>query len=332
MAPSASAAELPPHLSCLIYRSNGVYSLAEAASAGDVAVLQARLAEGADPNQVDERGDSVLHLAARGHSLRALELLLAAGADPTARDAQGRLPAQLCQQADGQRVLQQGERARERELRLCRLITRADEARVRAALAEGVNPNARSADRSGSLLHYAVSLGHASVVRALLEAGADVNATTVSHRQTPLHIAAGHGDLPVLNLLLAAGADPMRTSGNGSYPLHDAIWRRHLDAVRLLLPAYAAVNFCPRGGPHGSPLSMAIFYGRSEILRAFLDAGFNPNDPRLVDEPPLILAVSRGHADCVKLLLEAGADRKARDSRGKTAADYATAAMAPLLR
>ncbi len=331
LAAPSGAGEMSPRLLKLIERSNGVYSVAEAAAAGDTDVLKARLAEGADPNEVDEEGNCPLHHAAGGKSDLALNLLLKAGADPLATNAEGKTPRQICRHEALSSCLQTAEKARERELALCKLITRADVTGVRAALAEGVNPNARSADRVGSLLLYAVSLGHASVVRALLEAGAEVDAITTRGGRTSLHIAASNGDMAVLRELMAAKPNPLLPSANGAYPLHDAVWNRRLEAVRLLLPAYAHINFNPRGGPHGSPLAMAIHYGRTDIVRAFLEAGFNPNDARLAGDPPLIQAVRSGHADCVKLFLEAGADKQMKDAHGKMAADYAQGDLLSLL-
>ncbi len=324
-----SGVVLPP---ALAHRSNGVHSVLEAAAAGNTAILEARLAEGANPSQVDEMGNSPLHYAAKGKSARALELLLAAGADPAIRDAQGRTPREVCRHVAFIGPLMAAEEARLRELALDALVVAGDEAGVRAALAQGVSANARSADNEGTMLLQAIMLGHAGVVSALIEGGADVNAPTVHGRLTPLHLAATKGDAELIRILLAARANPMLQSENGAYPLHDAIWKKKLAAVRALLPAYADINFSPKGGPHGSPLNMALSYGREEVLRAFLEAGFNPNDLRLKAEPPLILAVRSGSAACVKLLLEAAADKQMKDARGKTAADYASADLAPLLR
>ncbi len=63
----------------MLHRSNGVYSLHEATAAGDTQALTTRLQEGANPNEMDENGDSPLHLAARGQSPQVLNLLLRAG-------------------------------------------------------------------------------------------------------------------------------------------------------------------------------------------------------------------------------------------------------------
>ncbi len=322
-------AVLPP---ALAHRSNGVYSLLEAAAAGDEATIEARLAEGGNPSQVDELGNSPLHYAAKGKSARALQLLIVAGADPALRDAKGRTPREVCCHAEFIAPLQAAEEARLRELELDALVDKGDEAAVRALIAQGVSANARSANNEGTLLLHAVLRGHAGVVNALIEGGADVNAPTFHGRLTPLHMAAAKGDAALIRTLLAARANPMLQSENGAYPLHDAIWKKNLEAVRALLPSYADINFSPKGGPHGSPLNMALSYGNVEVLRAFLEAGFNPNDMRLRPEPPLILAVRSGSAGCVQLLLDAAADKQMKDARGKTAADYASAELAPLLR
>ncbi len=315
-----------------VHRSNSVYSVLEAAAAGDVATLEARLAEGDSPSEVDELGNSPLHYAARGSSPRALELLLAAGADAALRDACGRTPRQVCRHVAFLRPLQEAEQLRQRELELADHVAQGNVPAVRAALAAGVNPNALTADNRGPLLLLAIARGHAGVVQALLEAGADVNAVTRHGRLSALHIAATRGDAPLIRTLLEAKADPMLQAENGAYPLHDAVWARKTEAVRALLPAYAGSNFNPSGGPHGSPLSMAISYKREACVRAFVEAGFNPNDERLKDEPPLILAVRSGSPCCVQLLLEAGADKQVRDAAGKSAVDYASAALEPLLR
>ncbi len=313
-------------------RSNAVYSVLEAAAAGDAAALEARLAAGENPSQRDELGNSPLHYAAQGNSVRVLQLLLEAGADTAARDALGRTPRELCRHASLMHQLELAEARRLRELEADALIARGDEAGLRKALAAGVSPDARSEDNEGFLLLHAVMKGHAGMVSALLEAGAKVNAVTVERRQSALHLAAGRGDTALIRQLLEAGADPMLQTTNGAYALHDAVWARRLEAVRVLLPAYASVNFSPKGGPHDTPLNMAIVYGRDEYVQAFLEAGFNPNDARLKGEPPLILAVRHEREGCVRLLLEAGADKQTPDGHGKTAMDYATASLVPLLR
>ncbi len=330
---SAPAARgLTPAQRKLIHRSNGVYSLLEAAAAGDAATLSRRLRAGDDPNQADEFGNRPLHLAAQGQSVELIRLLLEAGADSSARNAAGQTPRQLCRQKDMLRLLTQAEGGRQRELKAFELLERGDARGLRAALRLGLDPNARSADGTSCLLLKAVENGRQEVLRALLEAHARLDVlTTTGDRPGALHLAARRGDAATIRQLLEAGADPMLRAGNGAYALHDAVWYRKLEAVRALLPAYKGSNFNPDGGRHGFPVNQAIQRGGEDFLRAFIEAGFSPNDPRFRDAQPLIIAVRSGREGCVRLLLEAGANPNARDSRGRMAADYASETLAPLL-
>lgn len=69
-----------PARSELVYRSNGVYSLLEAAACGNLEVMQVRISEGCNVNQQDEQGNTALHLAAMAGQLKAAQLLLKSGA------------------------------------------------------------------------------------------------------------------------------------------------------------------------------------------------------------------------------------------------------------
>lgn len=77
----------------------------------------------------------------------------------------------------------------------------------------------------------------------------------------------------------------------------------------------------------------AAQWGSVEQMKAAVAA-----EPTLINAPdengytPLHLAAQRGDADLVKVLLQAGADKSARDAAGKTAADYAVGDVAELLK
>ena len=67
-----------------------------------------------------------------------------------------------------------------------------------------------------------------------------------------------------------------------------------------------------------APLHLAISFSRNEIARYLLTKGANANLQRPIDGAvPLIVAANKGNPDCVKLLLEYGADVHAKlaDSR-----------------
>ena len=99
-------------------------------------------------------------------------------------------------------------------------------------------------------------------------------------------------------------------------PLHEAVKRDNLDAVRLLLELGADVNARDRDGD--TPLHEAATWGRPEIARLLLDAGADVNARRDNGDPVLHDAVNTNaeqsrKAKTVRALLDAGADVNARD-------------------
>lgn len=101
-------------------------------------------------------------------------------------------------------------------------------------------------------------------------------------------------------------------------------------AVRLLLQAGANPTLSNNDmGEDSTPLHAAAAAGRPGILQALLDAWPAGQLSAAVNQPgengwtPLMLAARRGSADCVRLLLEQGADVAAKNAQGRTAADIA---------
>ncbi len=75
---------------------------------------------------------------------------------------------------------------------------------------------------------------------------------------TPQHHAA-------LDYLLAAGADPSAASSDGWAPLHTAALTGNVDLARRLLDAGASREGQLLGTKGGSPLALALFYGKREV-------------------------------------------------------------------
>lgn len=302
-------------------RSNGVYSVYEAARAGDKETLQARLREGEPPNGCNELGDTPLHLAAQGGQVEIVTCLLEAGADPLATDAAGHIPSQTAANDACREACLKYEALRHKELELFPLVRSGQNDALKAALDAGANPNALSQDNSLSLLAEAVLAGSTESVRLLLTAGANPNYTRPDSKSL-LHLAAAAGQVEAISLLLSAGADALARAGNGAMPIHDAIWAGRTQAAIALVPAYASVGYNPDGWGNGYPISMAIQRGNAEVVQALLQAGLDPNAPAFAAEPLTVQAARQNRAGILQMLLQAGADKTARDSAGKTAEDY----------
>lgn len=63
--------------------------------------------------------------------------------------------------------------------------------------------------------------------------------------------------------------------------------------------------------------------GDKVVVDLFLTAGMSPNLRNSVEDPILIIAVSKGHAEIVKLLISKGADVNGKDTHGWTALIFA---------
>lgn len=66
-----------------------------------------------------------------------------------------------------------------------------------------------------------------------------------------------------------------------------------------------------------NPLHLACIHGRQDVARYLLEQGLSPNVPTKDElSSPLILAASKGHAQCVEILLQRGADLVGQDKAG----------------
>lgn len=312
-------------------RTNAVWSVCEAAQCGDIQTLQQRIQEGETINTKDEQGNSPLHLAAAGGHSNMVIALLENGADPLATNKAGKRPAEIASNDAARQACEAGEAPRRKEIALFTAVNQGRVDEVRQALGEGVNPNALSEDNQHSLLSAAVLAGQTQVAQALLEAGANVLYIEPNSRNV-LNYAAAGGKVEMVQLLLSFGADPMLHTNHGAYPIHDAIWSGKTSTAIALIPCYKAVRFSPDGKGNGYPICMAISRGNMEVVKAFLEAGLDPNDRLFADNPLLIQAVKSNRTAIAQLLLEAGADKNAKDKSGKRAIDYAQNELAKLLK
>ena len=349
-------------------RSNGVYSLFEAARVGDMDTFERRLNEQLGVKEEDEKeevsssvkgrqknkkkkktrlvlrsgvvlpcvnetnelGETLLHLAAAANNPRMVRVLLFYGADPMIRDKGGRTPEQLAHGDAVMHLFQKACAGRKAELAFLSAIQDKNKEAVETAIDSGVNINALSEDKEQNALSTALRAHWAEGVKILLRAGANPNAVRKDGK-TMLHVAAAESDPASLLLLLKAGASPMTQFWNGATALHDAVWFGRADNVKVLLPSYKSINFSPAADGPGFPINIAIQHGQTNILRLFLEAGLDVKDSRFKDEPLLVKAVRVRNTDMVRALLQAGADRSAADKEGKTALDYANNEMMEIL-
>jgi len=255
------------------------------------------------------------------------------------------------------------------ELTLIDAVKAGNHDAVRALLATPAGKSAvNTTEADGTtLLHWAARGDDVDTARLLIAAGATAGAAN-RYGVTPLSLAAGNASADLVDVLLKAGADAKAAikdgetvlmaaarTGNpravqlliehgasvdaqeerlGETALMWAVAENHPEAAKILIAHGADVNkrtpelkyakdrFGLEGVltilPHGrwTPLMYAARQGSLEAARVLVDAGADKDarDPDL--STPAIIATINGHYDVAGMLVERGADPNLSDTSG----------------
>ncbi|KAK2753959.1 phosphate system positive regulatory protein pho81 [Arachnomyces sp. PD_36] len=220
---------------------------------------------------------------------------------------------------------------------------------------ELVNVHAEDDINERNCLHEATISGRTIVLKAGLERGVDVSRSDVYGR-IPLHYACMHGRVDMVRTLLEAGAGTVDLMDHDNFtPLIHSITRDELACAEVLLHANARID--PASESDHIPLNLACQHGSTPTVKMLLEMGarllpdaeglypqhvvarsnqcpqlllllkshgadLNQKD-KLYQWTPLFHAASEGRVDCLRLLLENGADTGALDEKGLSAMYYA---------
>eukprot|EP00435_Cladocopium_sp_Y103_P008874 s2138_g2.t1 len=138
----------------------------------------------------------------------------------------------------------------------------------------------------------------------------------------PLHLAIQTCHVEALQLLLDAFADAEARDPNGQTPLHCAAWNGDFASMQLLLQAGADKD--AKDHENATPLFLAACRGHAGcvccLLRARADADF-ADIWRFseIGTTALTAAAANDHVYVVQVLLEAGVDKNQTTRRGETA-------------
>lgn len=199
----------------------------------------------------------------------------------------------------------------------------ADSGNMEAAsmlLESKANPNAK--DRTGKTpLTLAAERGKADVLAMLIKAGGNVNERD-QVQGSPLLWASGLGSPETVKVLLEAGAEPNITDVNGMTPLMWAAGVGKPETVSLLMGKGAKMDAVDRLTGE-TALMRAIRTGKVESVRIFLAAKPDLAAKNTMGMTPFLIACAYGDPEKIKLVMDAGADKAAKDNRGWGAIDHA---------
>src|SRR5215469_6020816 len=273
---------------CAWAASNDV-RIADAAQQGDRGAVRDLIGQRADVNAAQGDGMTALHWAAFHDDVPIARLLLEAGANLNTMTRNGALTPLLLACVSG------------------------DPAMIEALLKAGANPNSAKADGATALMAAATS-GNALALKVLIDHGADVNATEQVHGQTALMFAAALNRAEALRILASSGA------ALGATTRVEKIEQQRLDDNGNPLPKTdETVNGGNTTMGGMTALLFAARDGALDAVKALVESGADVNELCAGDKSsPLVIAISNGHYETGKYLVEHGANPSLANVDGLT--------------
>ena len=166
-------------------------------------------------------------------------------------------------------------------------------------------------------MHYAARKGHSETLTFLLEKGMKPDLAD-EQGYTPLLDAALGGNVAEIERLVEAGANIRAVTDSGAGIVMLALQSLKPDVVTLAMDKGAPTDGTdPRGR---TALELAVSNGFTDIARRLISDTDDVNKPLNAAGATLFLeAVRSGHLAMVELMLDHGADIKAKDLYGSTA-------------
>ena len=304
---------------------NGDASLNTAVLAGAKTCLQVLVLSGVDLDARNFTGEAALHQAIRKQNRDFVTFLVERGASLAARDNRGLTPlavaAKESQTGIAQYLIKSGSILDARDYSGSTPLYHAVDAGqldlIRTMVQSGANILARNAAGDSPLL---ASLKKGSAVVREILGGPSVDRADADGK-TPLRILVEtRATAELLSLAIAAGAECSSRDRLADTPLHAALIQKDYVTAGILLAAKAD-PFAPN---YQGLTPIAIVLQDTTAIKDFtLAAGLSCADS--LGETFLHYAVRAGNADAVKLLLDMGLARDARNVSGESARDVAMA-------
>lgn len=284
---------------------DGESPLWRASCQGNLEIVQALLARGANAFLQCKSGTTPLWAAAFNGHVGAIECLL-----PVYRTAQNSWSVIHSPHADGRSPLWVAARRGHEEV-------------VRGLLRLNAEVDCCRPSDKATPLFAAAFHGHAKVAELLCSSRADLNARNETNESTPLWAAVQNGHQEVVDMLCYYRADVNARCANGCTPLIMAARGGHKDIAERLLMSSASVNEVDNNGD--GPLAVAAEYGNVAMVQMLVrQYRASPSPTNKAGFSPLALAAQNAHPAAARMLCVHGANVDAANEAGMTALSLAT--------
>jgi len=271
-------------------------SLFDAAGTGDLDRVKHLIAEGMDPDTVNENGETPLIEAIWGGFTDVSVYLINSGGDVNRTTQNGIGPIHIA--------------AWEGHADILKLL-----------IQSGVPSDKQ--DRSGwTPLHYAVNEQKTAIVEHLFNNPELLNIRD-TNGWTPLFLAARNGDLDTSRLLVEKGADiNARNPDNQASLLHLAAYYGDTCSQAVEILCMLGADLDSRSQDHWTPLHVAAFRGFPEICTYLVNTGADVHATCKGGKTALHLAAEQANRDTYDHLIRLGSDSIRVDETGKTPGEY----------
>lgn len=199
----------------------------------------------------------------------------------------------------------------EDEVEFFKLARRGDTNSIEAMIINGVNPHAKTEERTTALM-IAVEYGQRDAAEMLLKWKTDVHAREwiddelAGKGLTAMNIAALNKDFKMIELLLQYGGDINEKAGfDGNSPFLIAVESGDYDYMDFVLQNGADVNIELFNGK--TALVYAVFTADKKLANYLLEKGADINHRNITGLTALDVAKVHGFADMANFLIESGA-------------------------
>jgi ankyrin repeat protein len=268
----------------------------------------------------DQLGNTLLHLAVQGKSLKQIEWFLACKADPNIKNNEGLTPLQLVMQDcrlgipwDKIELLIKAGATPDIRVGTDTLLTLALKEKKWEMFEHILGATAFKAPELelGNLLHELYYNDQIDLIAKLLEKGANPNNRDINNRRCLLHTAIHEDRIAVIEMLLEKGADAsIRYPDTTITPLYKAFRENNWHIVQALAPYSPPLNHWDSLGFSTStpPLVTAVKANQWELARVLLEHNEGMLDTKHWTYSPYLLPAAINHEQysIAMVLLEKG--------------------------